>query len=170
MADSTGSTITDSNAKDIPTESKLPPHGTPCWLHIPAHSVPRARQFYASLLNWTYAPSSEEYPAEEMAMIVYPHAKLNEAGFMGGILRVKEGKGEQVWANTGGVAEGKKPVAPLVYTWVDSVDDAVAKVEGLGGKVISGKVEEGKTGWMAVLADTEGNAIGVYQLQPGVTC
>jgi len=49
---------------------------------------------------------------------------------------------------------------------VDSVDDAVAKVEQAGGRVIKPKFQVGEMGLSAYCEDTEGNIFGVWETLP----
>ena len=52
------------------------------------------------------------------------------------------------------------------YVTVDSLDDAVDRVQKLGGSVLREKTAVPKTGWYAVLADPEGNIFAVWQADP----
>ena len=49
------------------------------------------------------------------------------------------------------------------YVNVDSLDEAVAQVQQLGGAVLRPKTAVPKTAWYAVLADPEGNIFAVWQ-------
>lgn len=130
-------------------------HGTPVWTSIPAYNVERARKFYAMLFNWTYKDNTEQYPADEIAMFTFPDERVQKLNIGGGIIKVKEG--EKI--ATIGLEKGV-----VVYFLVDSVDDVLANVEIAGEKVLSPKEMEGQHGEMATLADTEGNAVGIYSL------
>ena len=52
------------------------------------------------------------------------------------------------------------------YVNVDSLDEAIARVQQLGGSVLRLKTPVPKTGWYAVLADPEGNIFAVWQADP----
>jgi predicted enzyme related to lactoylglutathione lyase len=52
---------------------------------------------------------------------------------------------------------------PVNYISVESVDDAVAKAERLGAKVMMGKTPVPGMGWFAQLTDPEGNIIAVWE-------
>jgi predicted enzyme related to lactoylglutathione lyase len=52
---------------------------------------------------------------------------------------------------------------PTNYTQVESVDDYVAKVQQLGGKVIMPKSPVPGMGWFAHCQDTEGNVFALWQ-------
>ena len=59
-----------------------------------------------------------------------------------------------------------KPVNAVCTVDVDSVDDAVAKVEQAGGTVIKPKFQVGEMGLSAYCEDTEGNVFGVWETLP----
>jgi hypothetical protein len=52
------------------------------------------------------------------------------------------------------------------YVHVDSLDDAVADVQRLGGEVLRAKTAVPKTAWYAVVSDPEGNIFAVWQPDP----
>jgi hypothetical protein len=56
-------------------------------------------------------------------------------------------------------------VGTRVYLSVESVDDAISKVEKAGGKVVQAKYSIGKPGFIAVIEDTEGNVVGLNSLK-----
>ncbi len=56
-----------------------------------------------------------------------------------------------------------RPVNAICTVDVESVDDALAKVEQAGGRVIKPKFEVGEMGLSAYCEDTEGNIFGVWQ-------
>ena len=51
------------------------------------------------------------------------------------------------------------------YVMVDDIDEKIAMVEKLGGKIVLPKTELESVGQFAVIEDTEGNAIGLYKLK-----
>jgi predicted enzyme related to lactoylglutathione lyase len=51
----------------------------------------------------------------------------------------------------------------LAAQGVDDLDDALARVEKLGGKVAIGRQPVGTMGYSAYFHDTEGNLIGLWQ-------
>jgi uncharacterized protein len=46
---------------------------------------------------------------------------------------------------------------------VANIDEAIKQLEGLGGKVVQGKVEVRNMGINAYFRDTEGNVLGLWQ-------
>ncbi|KAI9684747.1 MAG: hypothetical protein M1829_000122 [Trizodia sp. TS-e1964] len=131
-----------------PTEEwKPPPTGSPCWIDIPALDVARARAFYTALFAWNFQPATEQYPADQLAMFKLPDPAMKTLA--GGIGLVTEGEHR---ACVGGT---------VVYYMVDDVDKFVARAEQAGGRVVMPKKSEGG-GWIARVADTEGNWLGFY--------
>ncbi len=49
---------------------------------------------------------------------------------------------------------------------VHSIDEALSKVPGLGGKVTTPKAEIPGQGWYAVIEDSEGSEVGLYENLP----
>ena len=49
---------------------------------------------------------------------------------------------------------------------VDSLDETLPKVTALGGKIVEPKTDIPGQGWYAVIDDTEGNQIGLYETAP----
>jgi predicted enzyme related to lactoylglutathione lyase len=67
-------------------------------------------------------------------------------------------------AAVGSSPEGAPPVAVWnTYVWVDSADEAAAKADGAGGRVVSEPFDVMDAGRMAVLADPEGAVFCVWQ-------
>ena len=52
---------------------------------------------------------------------------------------------------------------PRSYVEVDSIDDTVAAARDAGASVLMEKSEISPTSWWAVIADPDGNAIGLYE-------
>lgn len=67
-------------------------------------------------------------------------------------------------AINGGMLARQGPItAPIITIGVDDLDDALARVEKLGGTVAIGRQEVGDMGFSAYFHDTEGNLIGLWQ-------
>ncbi|XHH10413.1 MAG: VOC family protein [Candidatus Bathyarchaeia archaeon] len=114
---------------------------------IPAIDVEKLRLFYEQLFGWKIFqyPGPIDYwiiqtvPTDEKGMLQHP-------GINGGMY--------------------KKPqpdVKPLNYYAVESITDFLAKIEKLGGKVISPKMEVPDVGWVAAAMDPEGNQFGLIE-------
>lgn len=64
----------------------------------------------------------------------------------------------------GGMAKREKPGQGIVnFIGVTSVDDYIARVEKLGGKVVGPKWAVPGWGYLAVCLDTESNPIGLWE-------
>lgn len=52
------------------------------------------------------------------------------------------------------------------YVHVDSLDDRLARLQHIGGKVVHPKTAVPKTGWYAVAEDPQGNIFALFQPDP----
>lgn len=116
---------------------------------IPADDPERAAQFYRDLFGWTINrwenPNGIQYwlvetvPTDEKGAPVRP-------GVNGGLMpRMYPGQ------------------QPVNYIAVRSVDEAVAKAERLGAKLMMGKTPVPGMGWFAQMSDPEGNVLAVWE-------
>ncbi|MGD2178582.1 MAG: VOC family protein [Anaerolineae bacterium] len=108
---------------------------------IPADDVARAKAFYGGLFGWEFSapPGFPDYWTFDTGD---PEA---DAG--GGLM----------------AREAPEQVGLVSYFGVESVDDAVARVEELGGQVVMPKQAVPGMGWLAHFLDTEGNLFAVWQ-------
>ncbi|HOT93641.1 MAG TPA: VOC family protein [Methanoregulaceae archaeon] len=113
---------------------------------LPADDIGRAQSFYASLFGWTF----ERYagPIEYYAI-----GTTNDDGTpgIGGGMGPRGAPGQQM----------------MNYIGVPSVADYLARVEGLGGAVLLPRTTIPSIGYLAVCRDTEGNAFGLFEEDPG---
>ncbi|MDD1665131.1 MAG: VOC family protein [Methanomicrobiales archaeon] len=122
------------------------------YFEIPADNVGRAKKFYTSLLGWTIGPTS--MPTSMPATMEYQDVKTGEP---------KEGT-----LAMGGMYKRQVPGTPLtVYAMVEGFDKVVGKVEKLGGKILMPRMEVEGVGFTAVIQDTEGNVIGLWEPMMG---
>ena len=117
-------------------------HGDFTHVEIPADDPDRAKRFYAELLGWTFAPPVPGY--EGYHVFTTP---VGDAGAGGAIGKRGESAPERL----------------RTYVHVDSIDESLARVEALGGAVVEGKSEVPGIGWYAVLTDTEGNEMALWE-------
>jgi uncharacterized protein len=115
---------------------------------IPADDVERAKKFYGDTFGWGMMPMPDmgytilrTAPTDDQNMITEPGA-IN-----GGMYQRDE----------------QSAKSPVIVINVDSVDEAVGKVEAAGGKVFRPKVQVGNMGLYAQVIDTENNIIGVWE-------
>ena len=115
---------------------------TICHFEIPADDVQRAQKFYSDLFGWKI----EKVPGP---MDYWMIATTNE-------------KGEEGVA--GGMMQRQHPQHPITnYIDVPSIDEYMAKVEQLGGKVVVPKMPVPTFGYFAVCQDTEDNTFAIWE-------
>ena len=114
---------------------------------IYAEEPAKLAEFYRGVFEWRLdkAPGVDYWRIETGA----PPAR----GFAGG-LTYRPIPGTRGWMH---------------YVHVGSLDDTMAAAVRLGAAVLRPKTAVPKTAWYAVLADPEGNAFAIYQLDPNAT-
>lgn len=113
-------------------------HGDITHIDIPVQDTGRAKAFYGTLFGWDIneVPGYEGYP-----MWRAPNQ------ISGGGLAPRSEDFDQ----------------PRSYVEVDSIDDVLAQVVGLGGSVVMEKQPISDTSWWAAIRDSDGNNIGLYE-------
>ncbi|KAA3606771.1 MAG: VOC family protein [Planctomycetota bacterium] len=119
---------------------------------IHAEQPERAIAFYQNVFGWTFQPY--DGPMPYWMILTGPD---DEPGINGGLMPRQ------------GPIDGQAVIAYVCAVDVDSVDDAVAKIESAGGMVVVPKMPIPKVGWVAYAKDTEGNLFGVHQADPTAT-
>lgn len=109
-----------------------------CHIEIPSKDFEKAKKFYGELFVWKF---------QEMEGMDYM------------LFNPSDGIG-------GGFSKGadfvEKP-GTLIYVEIESIEDTIAKAEGLGGTTVMGKTQiSPEHGYIAVLTDLEGNQIGLW--------
>jgi predicted enzyme related to lactoylglutathione lyase len=107
---------------------------------IPADDVERARAFYSELFGWKFSAMQgfEDYWTFDTG---------DPALDPGGGLMARQAEDQGI----------------VHYIQVESVDEHVAKVEKLGGKVLYPRSPVPGMGWFAQFLDTEGNCFAVWE-------
>ncbi len=107
-------------------------------IELPADDVERAKRFYGAVAGWEFG-ESEGFPGYFM-------------------FRTGEGSG-------GAIGKRGESVGTVVrdYIEVDRVEDAVRAAEEHGGRVIERLVELPGMGRYAVVLDSEGTEIGLWE-------
>jgi predicted enzyme related to lactoylglutathione lyase len=68
----------------------------------------------------------------------------------------------------GGLAKREKPLEAIVnYIDIPSIDESIAKVEKLGGRIVMPKTAVPGIGYAAVCLDTEDNTFGLWECNEG---
>lgn len=112
---------------------------------IPAANPARARRFYSGLFGWEF----RRVPADSSEYWLIETGGGN--GVNGGMTRAEK-KGPGKMARRAGR-----------YIHVPSLDDSIAKVRALGGRVVEPARMVPGGGRCAVCADTEGNVFGLWE-------
>ncbi|VVB91896.1 Glyoxalase/Bleomycin resistance protein/Dioxygenase superfamily protein [uncultured archaeon] len=116
--------------------------------HIPVDDMARAKKFYKNIFGWEIKETGmgmdfqlvTTTPTDEEGMPLEP----------GGI--------------NGGLYKRERPEqTQSVVINVPSIDDYLKKIEKAGGKVIQQKMPVEDFGFYAMIADTEGNVIGLWE-------
>jgi uncharacterized protein len=119
------------------------PAGVPCWVDTGQPDPEAAVEFYGGLFGWEF---EDRMPADSPGR--YFVAQL---------------RGRDV-AAVGSQPEQAPPTPGWnTYVWVDSADDATAKVKAAGGNALMEPFDVLDAGRMAVLTDPEGAVFCVWQ-------
>jgi len=116
--------------------------GVPCWADTSQLDPEAAVAFYRGLFGWDF---EDVMPADAPGH--YFTARLH-GGDVAAVASAPEGAG-RAWWNT--------------YIWVESADDAAAKVREAGGSVLEEPFDVFDAGRMAICADPEGAPFSVWQ-------
>jgi hypothetical protein len=119
-------------------------HGEYTHIEIPADDPTRAQRFYEGLFGWLFS-SMPEFP--DYFMYVTPAGQEGVGGAIGK-------RNEQ----TGAVVRN--------FIHVDSIEGSLPRVTELGGTVVAPKAEVPGMGWYAVINDSEGNEIALWETLP----
>lgn len=115
---------------------------------IPADDVERAQAFYRDAFGWQINPMPE---------MQYTMVNTTPSG--------KNGMPSEPGAINGGMMHRQSPVtSPVITVNVDDIDEALTKLERLGGKTISGREAVADMGFSAYFQDPEGNILGLWQM------
>ncbi len=119
--------------------------GTPNWVDLQTTNQDAAKAFYAGLFGWTYDDQPmPQGPVYSMAMLgAHPVAAIA--------------------SQSPELAAAGAPPMWNTYLAVDSVDDAVARVEAAGGKVAMAPFDVMDAGRMAFVLDPAGAAVALWQ-------
>ena len=109
---------------------------------IPADDLDRAKEFYGKLFGWEI----KRFPGPAEYWMVSTTDQQGEKGVDGGMMARQH------------------PQQPITaYFDVSSIDQHVAKIEGIGGQVVVSKTAVPGFGYFAVCLDTEGNSFGIWE-------
>ena len=114
---------------------------------IPFENKQRAMSFYTECFGWQLMDMPEMNYVVANTTATGPNFRPTEPGAINGGLfqRPKEAPG------------------PVIYVGVASVEDAIAKVLGAGGKVVTPRTPIPGMGAYGRVSDTEGNIVGLFE-------
>jgi uncharacterized protein len=118
------------------------PAGVPCWVDTSQPDPEAAAEFYAGLFGWRF---TDRMPADAPGRYLVAQLDGRDVAAVGS---QPDGPSQAVW-NT--------------YVWVDSADEAAARVTGAGGRVVSEPFDVLDAGRMAVVADPDGALFCFWQ-------
>lgn len=131
-------TQTKSKSSEAPAPSRT--SASIVWFEIPAENVERARAFYSQMFGWN----------------------INAMPGMGDYLHIDTGGADA--SPDGALMSRQRPGQSITnYIMVDSVNEAVTKIQLLGGKICKSKTPVSRMGYYAVCQDTEGNTFAVWE-------
>lgn len=116
------------------------------WFDIPSLDFDRAIKFYSTILGEPVTVN--EFMGQKLGF--FPMAKDGEVGgdlVPPGNEHVPSKTGSRVYLN----CEGK-------------LDAVTARVEAAGGKILTPKFSIGENGFIVIIEDTEGNAVGLHSM------
>lgn len=119
---------------------------------IPSGDIERSKKFYNDLFGWKF----DKFPSP-------PGSKMPE-GMEYWMISTVDDKGDE--GVSGGMMKRQSPQQQGITNYFDvkSVQEYSAKVEKLGGKVISPKMPVPGMGYFAVCTDTENNGFGIFEV------
>jgi predicted enzyme related to lactoylglutathione lyase len=114
---------------------------------VPFDDADRAHTFYREAFGWQL---------QSMPGMGYTTVTTTPADATGR-------PGEPGGINGGMLAKQGPITGPVITIGVDDLDESLARIEKLGGKVAIGRQAVGEMGFSAYVHDTEGNLIGLWQ-------
>ncbi|MCA2215900.1 VOC family protein [Jidongwangia harbinensis] len=114
---------------------------------VPFENGERATTFYREAFGWEL----DAMPQFQYVMVTTtPTDEQGRPAETGGI--------------NGGMLEREGPItSPVITIGVQNLDESLARIEKLGGKVAIGRRTVGNAGFSAYVEDSEGNLIGLWQ-------
>ena len=115
---------------------------------IPVDDATRAREFYGSIFEWGLQPM------EEMGYTLVTTSPVDD----------KTHTPAQPGAINGGImGRSDRTPHPIITSEVDSIDDALKRIEAAGGSGVMPRTDMGGNGWFAYFKDSEGNVLGLWE-------
>ncbi|HEX5522004.1 MAG TPA: VOC family protein [Pedococcus sp.] len=132
-------------------EPKTYPEGVPSWVDTEQRDLEAAKRFYGGLFGWTFAEATP--PGTPLRYVVAQLGGQDVAGLSGPV-------DPDAPPDPGARSQGP---AWSTYVAVDDADDAAARIEAAGGRVLQPASDAGEGGRWAVCADPAGVEFRVWQ-------
>ncbi|GAB1693227.1 VOC family protein [Krasilnikovia sp. M28-CT-15] len=113
---------------------------------IPFDDAERATTFYHEAFGWKL---------DSMPDFAYTMATTTATD--------ERGRPSEPGGINGGMLKRGQITSPVITINVEDIDDALARIEKLGGQVAIGRQPVGEMGFSAYVRDSEGNLIGLWQ-------
>ena len=114
---------------------------------IPFDDGDRARTFYREAFGWTINEIPDLHYSIVRTGPVGEDGFPTEKGYIGGGMLHRESPTDR----------------PVITVDVDDIDEALARIESLGGTTLVGRQSVGDMGYAAYFKDVEGNLMGLWQ-------
>lgn len=144
FADPVGATLGIWQAGEHPGAAIVNEPGALCWNELLTNDIPRSIEFYGAVFGWTADTHEGEVPYTEFAV---------DGRSVAGMMAIPSTAPEGMPPNWG------------VYFAVGDTDDAVTRVQSLGGALLMGPMDI-EPGRFAVVADPQGAVFNVIALKP----
>jgi uncharacterized protein len=115
---------------------------------IPADDVDRAKEFYGSIFEWEL----KDYPDMQYTIVMTVPVDEKQTPTQPGAIN----GGMMKRSNT-------TPSSPVLTIEVQSIDEALKKIEAGGGDTITPRTPIPGMGAFAYFKDTEGNTLGLWE-------
>lgn len=116
--------------------------GSPCWIDLMTSDPEKAQDFYSQLFGWTYEKGDEEK-------------------YGGYIMAFKDG--QQVAGIMKNDGQSGYPDVWTTYLRVRDINAVMESATSHGGQVLMAPMEVPEQGYMAMIGDAGGAAVGVWQ-------
>ena len=120
-------------------------HGRPVWYELLTTDMKAAEKFYSTIIGWTVQPFGDS--PQPYHMVVRPGGVA-----IGGVMTIPPGM--------------NFPPHWEMYVAVNKLEDAIAKIEQLGGKALGPLIEVPGTGRMRTMQDAQGAVFAIIEPAP----
>jgi predicted enzyme related to lactoylglutathione lyase len=117
---------------------------------IPTDDLGRAKAFYGNIFDWQLQDMDMGNNATYTIAMTVP-------------VDDKQMPTEPGAINGGMMTRSPETSSPVITVGVDSIDDALKKIEAAGGSVVTPRTEIPGMGAYAYFTDTEGNTLGLWE-------